>query len=256
MSSGRAIDVFVICDVAYKAGLAIMEVYESEEFEVKKKADNSPLTKADKISHKIIKKGLEELYPDIPVLSEEGAAIDFKKRKEWKKFWLVDPLDGTKEFINRNGEFTVNIALIENNKPAAGVIYVPVQKILYYTHNGFSFRQDKDGTRIKLQVDKDKSKGLTAVKSRSHASEAEEKFFSENEITAAIMKGSSLKFCMVAEGRAHVYYRHGPTMEWDTGAGHAIAEGAGARVTGLEYNKKVLKNGSFCVASVDLNMDN
>ncbi len=252
MREKKIIDVFKLCDFTFQAGKEIMKIYESGDFETEKKEDNSPLTIADKKSHNIIIEKLIEYYPDIPVLSEEGVDITYEKRSKWESFFLVDPLDGTKEFINRNGEFTVNIAYIEDNKPVIGVIYVPAFEVVYYTQNSNSYIQNSEENRVQLQVNKDKTKGLIAVRSRSHTSKEEEKFFSDNKVTDTISKGSSLKFCMVAEGRAHLYYRYGPTMEWDTAAGHAIAECAGAEVKGLSYNKKVLRNSSFYVTSVDL----
>lgn len=252
MNKKIVVDVFRLCDFAVEAGQKIMEIYESGDIRAEKKSDDSPLTQADQASHTIIVNQLKENYPDIPLLSEEGKEIDYNTRCAWDSFFLVDPLDGTKEFISRNGEFTVNIAYLEDNHPVLGVIYVPVFDTLYYTQNHKAYKQNKEGKRDKLQVDKDPVKGLTAVRSRSHTSPEEESFFSAHKVTDTIAKGSSLKFCMVAEGKAHLYYRHGPTMEWDTAAGHAIAESAGAEVRGLSYNKKNLKNSSFYVAAVNL----
>lgn len=246
------VDVFRLCDFALQAGNEIMKIYESGDIKTEHKADNSPLTIADKASHNIIVQALTENYPAIPVLSEEGAGVSYEQRKKWSNFFLVDPLDGTKEFISRNGEFTVNIAYLEDNYPVLGVIYVPVFETLYYTQNKNTFKQNSKGQRKKLKVNTKINNGLTAVRSRSHTSKEEEIFFAENKVTNTIAKGSSLKFCMVAEGKAHLYYRHGPTMEWDTAAGHAIAESAGAEVKGLSYNKTVLKNSSFYVTAVQL----
>ncbi|MFO7889302.1 MAG: 3'(2'),5'-bisphosphate nucleotidase CysQ [bacterium] len=246
------VDVFRLCDFALQAGNKIMEIYKSGDIATEKKKDDSPLTIADKASHNIIVQTLSENYPDIPVLSEEGSKSNYQTRSKWNRFFLVDPLDGTKEFISRNGEFTVNIAYLEDNYPVMGVIYVPVFETLYYTQNHNSFKQNSEGKREKLQVNKNTKKGVIAVRSRSHTSPEEEKFFAANNVTDTIAKGSSLKFCMVAEGRAHLYYRHGPTMEWDTAAGHAIAKAAGADVEGLSYNKKVLRNSSFYVTAINL----
>jgi len=247
-----SVDVKKLCDIAIQAGKEIMRIYETGDIQTEIKSDDSPLTAADKVSHTIIKEHLTNDYPDIPFLSEEGAEIDYDQRSQWNMFFLVDPLDGTKEFISRNGEFTVNIAVIDNSRPATGVIYVPVFEVLYYTQNGTAYKQKIGEQAEPIQINKDIKKGLTAVRSRSHTSPEEEKFFAANKVTDTIAKGSSLKFCMVAEGKAHLYYRHGPTMEWDTAAGHAIAASAGAEVNGLSYNKKVLRNSSFYVTSVKI----
>ncbi|RMG81193.1 MAG: 3'(2'),5'-bisphosphate nucleotidase CysQ, partial [Bacteroidetes bacterium] len=179
-----SIEIKDIIKIAVLAGDAILEIYYSEDFGVENKSDDSPLTKADKASHEIIQKEQTKLYPDIPVLSEEGKEIPYEERKNWKKFWLVDPLDGTKEFIKRNGEFTVNIALIENNKPVAGVIYVPVTKEIYFgdVENG-SFKINSDGTKKKISVSgKSSTDELNVVQSRSHSGEEEEKFYSQFKI--------------------------------------------------------------------------
>ena len=254
-----------IIKISLDAGKKIIEIYNSADFGVEMKSDNSPLTLADKASHKIIVEGLKKEFPEVPILSEEGRDIPFAERKNWKKFWLVDPLDGTKEFIKKNGEFTVNIALIENNKPILGVIYAPAyneksnQQIIQSTnHSAFAgtlyfgevgngaFKQYSNQAQQKITVIK-KEKNLTAVKSRSHSSEDEEKILGKFGVTDSISVGSSLKFCMVAEGKAQIYYRHGPTNEWDVGAGHAIAEAAGATVEGLKYNKEIILNSSFLI---------
>ncbi len=245
-------NISVINDIAVEAGKAVMEIYRTEDFGVKMKSDNSPLTLADKAAHKVIAAALQRLYPDIPLLSEEGKDIPYEERKEWKKFWLVDPLDGTKEFIKRNGEFTVNIALIENNVPVLGVIYVPVRDVLYYCQVGEGARKKEgDGKPQAITTVKNPAGGAVAVRSRSHPSEEEEKLFRERGIKDYISVGSSLKFCMVAEGKAQLYYRSGPTMEWDTAAGHAIVLAAGGQIEGdaLQYNKPVLRNGEFCVVA-------
>jgi 3'(2'), 5'-bisphosphate nucleotidase len=250
-----------IIAISIDAGKKIMEIYESADFGVEMKSDNSPLTLADKASHEIIVAGLKKEFPDIPILSEEGKDIPYSERKNWKKFWLVDPLDGTKEFIKKNGEFTVNIALIQNNKPVLGVIYAPAYDdridqptvqpefsgTLYYGEKSIgAFKQYANQEPDKIHTIK-KDSNLTAVKSRSHSSEDEQKILDEFGVTDSISVGSSLKFCMVAEGKAQVYYRHGPTNEWDVGAGHAIAEAAGATLEGLQYNKEIILNSSFLV---------
>ncbi len=248
----KEINLEKLIEIAQEAGDAILDVYNSEDFGVETKSDNSPLTKADKASNEIIEKRLKEDYPKIPILSEEGKEIAFDERKNWEYFWLVDPLDGTKEFIKRNGEFTVNIALIENQKPIAGVIYVPVTKEFYYgdVENG-SYKIEADETNVKINVSgKSASDKLNVVQSRSHSGEEENKFYSQFNIHKKLSKGSSLKICMVADGTADIYYRSGPTWEWDTAAGHAILLGAGGSFVNkdkseLVYNKEVIKNFGF-----------
>ncbi len=257
-----------IKEISVHAGQVIMDIYNSADFGVEMKSDNSPLTLADKSAHEVIEKALKENFPEIPILSEEGKNIAYEERKNWEKFWLVDPLDGTKEFIKKNGEFTVNIALIENEIPTMGVIYAPALEeknenskvksvvegnlelgTLYFTDgkNG-SFKQvaGHEPERI-FVIEKDKE--LTAVQSRSHSCEEEQALLKEHKVTDSISIGSSLKFCMVAEGKAQIYYRHGPTNEWDVGAGHAIVVGAGGKVEGLKYNKEIILNSSFLVTA-------
>jgi 3'(2'), 5'-bisphosphate nucleotidase len=240
-----------VLSIARKAGERIMAIYGQSDFHVETKSDHSPLTLADTTSHEIIKQELQKLYPEIPLLSEEGKSVPFKTRKQWPLFWLVDPLDGTKEFINRNGEFTVNIALIEKQQPVLGVMAAPVLDTLYYGKKGVgAFKQTENHSPVQIRVNQNAENGLIAVKSRSHASHEEEIFFSQHPVSDSISVGSALKFCMVAEGKAHLYYRHGPTWEWDTAAGHFIAECAGASVYNLTYNKKNLLNAHFLVSSV------
>jgi 3'(2'), 5'-bisphosphate nucleotidase len=259
-----------ILKVAKGAGDEIMDVYSSD-FTIEQKEDRSPLTLADKRSHEVISRDLSILYPDIPILSEEGTDIPYSKREWWKYFWLVDPLDGTKEFINRNGEFTVNIALIQNSKPVLGVIYIPVRKIFYYAKKGsgaYRLAGNKlpetlnNGRKIieisaRLPLSDSQSRPFTVVGSRSHMSKETEEYINRlKEVHGEvhiIPTGSSLKLCMVAEGRADVYPRFGPTMEWDIAAGQVIVEEAGGKVinaeTGepLRYNKENLLNPWFIV---------
>lgn len=247
-------DINKIIEIAKSAGDAIMRIYQTDSFEVEMKSDNSPLTRADKASHEIIAKSLSKLYPDIPILSEEGKSIPFEARKNWDNFWLVDPLDGTKEFIKKNGEFTVNIALIKNAVPIAGVIYVPAQEVMYYGVVGKgAYKKIGEQAPVAISVSQNLEAGFIAVKSRSHSSEDEERFFANYKIIDTISVGSSLKFCMVAEGKAQIYYRNGPTWEWDTGAGHAIVSASGGKVSGigqdLNYNKESLLNSSFLVTA-------
>ena len=239
--------------IAIEAGKAVLEIYNSEDFNVEFKGDGSPLTRADKAANDVIAKGLTEHFPNIPVLSEEGKSIPYQERKHWDKFFLVDPLDGTKEFIKRNGEFTVNIALIENGSPIAGVVYAPVLGKLY----GCSF--DSATSRWQLAAGdwqlapnpqhpeaSTQKPALKIVASRSHISAKTEAFIEKmrekhNDVELVSM-GSSLKICLVAEGRADVYPRLGPTMEWDTAAAHAIALAAGCEVLEFDSNKPLVYN--------------
>lgn len=238
--------------LAVAAGEEILKVYNDplQSAQVDYKADDSPLTKADMASNEVIIKGLESMAGDFPILSEEEKHQAYSIRKNWHTFWLVDPLDGTKEFINRNGEFTVNIALIKDKNPVLAVIYVPVKNIVYWGDENGAYKI-VDGQQSKIQVN-NTSDGRIAVRSKSHASEEEEEVLAKYDVVNSISVGSSLKFCMVAEGKADVYYRHGPTMEWDTGAGQAILQAAGGKVYAganedklFRYNKENLLNGSF-----------
>lgn len=240
-----------VVHIAELAGQAILNIYNSgNKIHVSLKEDHSPLTIADKASNEIITKGLMELFPDIPILSEEGASVAYETRKDWKYYWCVDPLDGTKEFIYRRDDFTVNIALMHNNHPVLGIIVAPVYNAIYYGSAATGSWLKKDGKPWKqLLVDK-QAKDWIAIGSRSHASEEEQAVLASYPVITTIAAGSSLKFCRIAEGAAHIYYRHGPTMEWDTAAGQAIAEGSGAIMTSADgssflYNKELLLNGSF-----------
>jgi 3'(2'), 5'-bisphosphate nucleotidase len=240
--------------IAKEAGAAILEVYGKEDFGIEIKADESPLTKADLAAHEIIMAGLNKIAPDIPVLSEESTEIPFSERRKWQRYFLVDPLDGTKEFINRNGEFTVNIALIDEGIPVMGVVYVPVKAV---TYAGVQLEEtsafvERDGDRFEissrnLQERLRNNEPLTIVASRRHGGEAlqaclevlEDKF---SAVESANM-GSSLKLCLVAEGKADLYPRLAPTSEWDTAAAQAVVEAAGGRVVDvnlmpLRYNSK------------------
>lgn len=245
-----------IKDIAIEAGNEILKIYHDETLskEIESKADDSPLTLADKASNEVIVGSLKRNFPDIPILSEEEKHVDYADRSSWNKFWLVDPLDGTKEFIKRNGEFTVNIALIEDGFPVLGIIYAPVLDHLYvgYKSNNLAYKINEEGIQTKLKVNC-KSGDRIAVGSRSHSSQEEADLLQTYDVKETISVGSSLKFCMVAEGKADIYYRHGPTMEWDTGAGQAIVEASGGTVDYMEttsrfgYNKENLLNGSFLV---------
>ncbi|MFZ5572589.1 MAG: 3'(2'),5'-bisphosphate nucleotidase CysQ [Thermodesulfobacteriota bacterium] len=257
---------------AVMAGEQILGVYYSD-FAVDFKADDTPLTMADKRAHQTISRCLKA-ETDLPVLSEEGREEPYERRKQWARLWIVDPLDGTKEFVKRNDEFTVNIALVENHRPVLGVIFVPVSGTLYFAAGAVGARK-LSGSRLMekgadwtLPALLDRSQPLpleyaaaegevTIVGSRSHATPELEAFVDqkrrEYDQVRFVSAGSSLKFCLVAEGSAHLYPRFGPTMEWDTAAGQAIAECSGACVlrqdTGLplDYNKKNLINPNFMV---------
>ena len=254
----------LLIEASLKAGEEIMKVY-ARDFDVETKDDKSPLTEADKNAHLAIVAFLEQT--GLPILSEEGKHLDYSERKNWGQFWLVDPLDGTKEFVKKNGEFTVNIALIENGLPVYGIIYAPVLKKLFVGNVGHEawIAENVETTSTvesilasKESIPKDKAaETYIVVASRSHFSPETQAYVDElkkskGEIDFASM-GSSLKICLVAEGAADIYPRFGPTMEWDTGAGHAIAKAAGKMVidhtTGAEmrYNKENLLNNWFIV---------
>ncbi len=244
--------------IARKAGAAILEVYNRPDFGVEQKADDSPLTAADRAAHAVIDAGLRELTPEIPVLSEEGKDVPYETRSRWQRFWLVDPLDGTKEFIKRNGEFTVNIALVEDGRPVFGVVYAPALDTLYVGEVGQeAWKQEASGERQPLKVRAPaEGEGHAVVKSRSHPSGELAEYLETIQVADSVPVGSSLKFCVVAEGRATLYPRFGPTMEWDTGAGQAVVEAAGGKVMRadqpgqpLRYNKENLLNGFFIVSA-------
>lgn len=253
------IDCQRIVSIAREAGEEILNVY-SREFSVAEKEDRSPLTEADQNANEVILKGLQTSYPDIPFISEETKALDYVDRKDWDRFWLIDPLDGTKEFIKKNGEFTVNIALIEAGVPTLGVVFQPAANVLYYAVKGEGAKKvDADGNETVLQNSQHYSSkaNVRVVASRSHMSAETEAFVEELrkegkevELTSS---GSSLKLCMVAEGSADVYPRFAPTMEWDTGAAHAVVLEAGRTVLNretmqpLQYNKENLLNPWFIV---------
>ena len=254
---------------AVEAGKAILEIYNNKGYTIEEKEDKSPLTSADLKSNEIISNNL--LKTGFPILSEENKTVSYEKRKKWKTYILVDPLDGTKEFVNRNGEFTVNIAIIKDYLPVFGVIYAPVPDILYWgsaDRGSWKIESAADvvkmdllstGIAKRLPEKKIISKGKIkrVVASKSHYSKETEAFINEIKKPSTqielVSKGSSLKFCLVAEGSADIYPRMGPTMEWDTGAGHAIAKFAGCKVWNLDnneelkYNKENLLNPWFVV---------
>jgi 3'(2'), 5'-bisphosphate nucleotidase len=240
---------------ALRAGEEILRVYHSGDFAIEQKEDNSPLTLADKLAHQAISDVLERTT--FPVLSEEGEALPYTDRVEWPYFWMVDPLDGTKEFVKRNGEFTVNIALIHQQQAILGVIYVPVTRMLYYAAKGIgSYRLEINSflnfdlpgilsQSVKLPIS-NAERNFTIVASRSHLSEKTQEFIEglrlEHKHIEFISSGSSIKLCIIAEGNADVYPRFAPTMEWDTAAGQAICEIAGKQVIDYKTNKPLLYN--------------
>ena len=267
---------------AKRAGVAILDVYDSD-FAVEQKEDKSPLTLADKKSNEIIENVLEQTVTvnnsTVPILSEEGKEISYEDRKNWEYFWLVDPLDGTKEFVKRNGEFTVNIALIHKQKPVLGIIYIPVKDVFYFAAKDFgtyklenseiltddlSIEQLIDKSQ-KLPLDNDSKTSITVIGSRSHTSEEFSEFVErlneKYENVEFISSGSSLKLCLVAEGKADFYPRFGPTMEWDTAAGQAIVEQAEGTVIDtqtnepLSYNKSNLLNPFFIVSRQGISLN-
>ncbi len=242
-----------IVALAKTAGEAILEVYSGADFGTTYKDEGSPLTLADKAANDIIVAALKTLTPDVPVLSEESKAEPFDVRKSWDRLWIVDPLDGTKEFIKRNGEFTVNIALVEGGVPVLGVVYAPALKVTYYGARGSGAFRFKDGILNRILVSNFSTGGpLKVVASRSHRGDELERFLDQLGLVEVLSMGSSLKFCLVAEGAAHIYPRLGPTMEWDTAAAQCVVEAAGGQVVSLDgrplrYNREELLNPSFIV---------
>lgn len=229
-------------DLAAVAAGHILDIYRSP-FEVVRKADASPLTEADLASHRTILAGLNDLAPDIPVLSEESADIDFAERSGWSRYWLVDPLDGTKDFVNGNGEFTVNIALIERNAPVLGVVAVPVTGVAYAAARGLGARRHDAGGEREIVVRRRAESPFRVAASRSHRDRMTDAFIRALGPCEEISIGSSLKFCLLAEGAVDIYPRFGPTCEWDTAAAQVVVEQAGGQVTDvdlepLRYNTK------------------
>lgn len=249
---------FMMLETAREAGRSIMQIYDDGALEQKEKSDGSPLTAADMASHHAIAAGLEKATPGWPVLSEESADVGYHSRRKWERFWLVDPLDGTKEFIKRNGEFTVNIALIEHGMPVMGVVYAPVLETIYYAGQGtgaFVQRGNSAAQPIRAAQHPD-GEPVRVVASRSHSDERTAALLAGLGEHQCISMGSSLKLCLVAEGAAHLYPRLGPTMEWDTAAAHAVVNEAGGTVcdlggSELKYNKPDLHNPEFFVCHRD-----
>ncbi len=248
-----------IIGIAQEAGEAMLKIYnDAQDVEISRKDDDSPLTKADLASHHIIVDALKELDPETPIISEESGVPAYDERNGWDTFWIVDPLDGTKEFIKKNGEFTVNIALIDDGIPVMGVVYVPDKETLYYAEKGKgSFKQV--GTEAPEPIYSTASTSddeLIAMQSRSHGSGKLVEQLKEKglNVVKTIPAGSSLKFCLVAEGKADIYPRMGPTMEWDVAAGDAVyrySAREGSHSSPLTYNKEDLKNGSFLIGLKD-----
>ena len=235
-----------ICNISIRAGNKILEYYK-DNIEVTHKSDSSPLTKADLASNKIIKTALHNLDTTIPILSEESL-VDWSTRKSWNKYWLVDPLDGTKEFIKNNGEFTVNIALIEKNSPILGVIFAPVKSLIYFAQKGYgsftlhtSVELNSLDEATQISVFK-QSDPVRIIGSRSHSNNSFTTWVNEKFPDAQIIQaGSSIKFCLIADGNADIYPRFGPTSEWDIAAGHIILNEAGGKILTLS-NKEIKYN--------------
>ena len=236
-----------ISNISVEAGRIILDYY-NKNLNITFKADESPLTQADLASNKLITDTIKKITPNIPILSEEEF-IEWDVRKDWKKYWLIDPLDGTKEFIKKNGEFTVNIALIENNRPTLGVIYAPVSNELYFAKKNFGSYKILTSKQLntldnakKISIKINKTNKVKIIGSRSHSNPILQKWVSKNFNDFQILqKGSSLKFCLIAEGFADIYPRFGPTSEWDIAAGHIILEEAGGKLKSID-NKEILYN--------------
>lgn len=252
-----------LCTIARAAGEAILDIYNNaSDIAIRKKADDSPLTAADKAANDVICTRLERLPLSYPIISEENQAVPYEVRKNYDYYWLVDPLDGTKEFIKRNGEFTVNIALIHEGQAVMGVVYAPVLDEMYYATKGQGAFLQKNNQIQRLEAPQfsQTSKGLNVVCSRSHLNEQTQKFVDALDAPNLVPKGSSLKFLLLATGDAHLYPRLAPTMEWDTAAAQAVLEEAGGKVLqygsnqALHYNKEELLNSSF-VAYGHLQLD-
>lgn len=246
-------DLQQINQIARQAGQTILAVYQGA-IEVTEKEDRSPLTQADMASHHLITAALQELTPDIPILSEESTFVPYAERRQWQRYWLIDPLDGTREFVKRNGEFTVNIALIENGEPVLGVVHVPVTEVTYFgSQEAGAFIQRGNDKPQPISVAVPCHTPVRVAGSRSHAGDSLKRFLHNLGAHEIISMGSSLKLCLVAEGKADIYPRLGPTSEWDTAAAQAIVEAAGGRVTDtqgerLRYNQKeALLNPHFLV---------
>lgn len=243
----------VMIEAAEKAGEEILKIYDSEDFGIKVKSDESPLTLADENANQVILQKLTQAFPNIPAITEETKTQDYSERQSFEYYWMVDPLDGTKEFIKRNGEFTVNIALGKGQKVVAGVVYVPVTKDMYFAAEGYGAFKGYLQNNVPLQAKpyRQDDANLIVVVSRSHLNEATQSFLDSLDSPQTLATGSSLKFMKIAEGEAHIYPRLGPTMEWDTAAAQIILEESGGSVftwegqSPLRYNKENLLNPYF-----------
>ena len=255
MSSHNKIIVDDIIRISKDAGKKILSIYNSDDFDITIKDDNSPLTLADQASNEIICSNLKKNYKNIPILSEEEKMIEYSERKKWNTFWLIDPLDGTKEFIKKNGEFTVNIALIKNGIPILGIVHAPVLDITWYgSLDDGSFIIKKNNKKPIKVCNPKKGSSTKIVASRSHSNNPKlENFLTKINNYELVKMGSSIKICLVADGSAHFYPRFGPTMEWDTAAAHAVVKYAGGNILDLNtdneltYNKEKLLNPEFLV---------
>lgn len=240
-----------VIDIAHRAGAAIMQVY-ANGFDIERKADDSPVTSADLAAHRLIVQGLSELTPDIPVLSEESAQLPWETRRPWQRYWLVDPLDGTREFIKRNGEFSVNIALIEDGLPVFGVVQAPVTGVIWHGARGDKAYRRAGEQQSPITTQVPPAQPLRVAASRSHRSARTEELLARMGEIELVAQGSSLKFCRIAEGTLDVYPRLGPTSEWDTAAGQCVLEAAGGVLLAADsgepfrYNQRPrLLNGDF-----------
>lgn len=234
------VDTKILCKIAKRAGDLIMEVYAGDEFQKELKSDNSPVTIADKKADAYIRSELQKIYADIPIISEEFEVPAYEIRKQWKECFIVDPLDGTKEFIKKNGEFTVNIAYVRDGKTMEGVVYAPAKNLLYYTHEGKSYKGESELPLPQVE------RAFQIVTSRSHINaetleyiENQKKIYPDLE---TIPVGSSLKLCLIAEGSADLYPRFGPTSEWDIAAAQAVVEQAGGSVVSVNTNAPLIYN--------------
>ncbi len=229
--------VYKILSISYLAGAKILEIYRTS-FSVDNKKDNSPVTAADMMAHNIICEHLRKLTPSVPILSEESSDVSFCDSHKWKQYWLVDPLDGTREFIKRNDEFSVNIALIEGHRAILGVVLIPVTGICYTAAvNHGARKHDMDGATNQISVKKTDSNNIIVAGSRSYGNKRQNAFIQKLNNPEILSIGSSLKFCIVAEGKADIYPRFGPTSEWDTGAAQIIVEEAGGKVVDMNFNQ-------------------
>jgi 3'(2'), 5'-bisphosphate nucleotidase len=258
-------DIEAVAELARQAGTAIMELYKSARLNnsIEYKHDDSPVTLADFTAHQLITEGLSNLGNTFHILSEEGEKISYEERKHWDSFWLIDPLDGTQEFINQTGNFAVNIGLVRGGYPVAGVIYLPVSQKLYYADKHGAFLREGNAAARKLSLPgKPIANILRAVRSRGNFRPAEQEVLERLGVSQSSPVGSAIKYCMIAEGKADIYYRASPNQEWDSAAGQAIIEHSGGHVLDLQmqrfaYNKPSLVNGPFiCLGFSDYSLIN